>query len=1285
MPKFNPAIIPTGTPTMPQQSDRGGYFDHVPAADLRSSDVPSSWVISPSKRQKEKDTASPTPRKDGVRRADAANSLSRSARPPVKEPSTNFPDNASISSASTVGVRTTHPTTPSKGSAAGTPSSRNTAIDKVFKKMAVDSGSLPSTPSRPGHEHHTSQQRAGDRRVIIIEDSDDEAPTDLDVSDPPTRSSSLYDRPIPISTDSSQSSMNSLFSKLSVTSSVSSMESFSMSTSLGTSGGSKTQSIDHQSPSYTRKNAAPAYVRDIFNTELSPNVTQRKIQKVEAKFQSSTTSPSAAVDVNKVPESVLRFSNSPFGTDLERVIIAHCDKTQKMLDENEIEWGTQYELARGVSTGTWSWDDVRAHGLEFKGSNEETAPKVQSVMGGRSAQLSNLNIWKELDREQAAIKENMSRGLGLMGSWKGSADWYGGQVQQLARLVKSDTSYKIVLEPMEKRRSHRFARYYGSRRFVQLRIPDELLRSENERVKAFLRKSFVLCGRIFLPFHSKDGHLYMVETDENWGRTSQPWCGDQFRKPFHEFINWHNPLDQRKNCDQVISKYVTRFALGLSNSVPALEFEEENIIFIDDITSSEWPQGKKNPPAKVLMTDGCGFMNHAALHSIVKLLGYENIPAGVQGRIDGSKGFWILHPTDQSSVPKIWIRTSQNKIKNRFFDRAHRIFDLLCPSRPSPTIALSQQSITNLFSNGVPEHTLVRLMEEGLEEEIAPLLEWSKPYAMVFLWDAINKTGNVSGARTQRLAASLNRALGLKGRDWGHESVAMDNDPKGQAAEDAAVSATYTGRNKYSAAPLSLDESALELVQAGFHPAENKLLYDKLKRIIELTIDSSVKKYRIPIEESLGAFVVPDPLGVLKEGEIYYRFSRPRKDPRTEMLLHILEGEIVLGRYPIRLPSDMQKVRAVDRRELDRWPDVIIISTQGKRSIASLLADGDMDGDELIATWDPAIVEAFDNKGFTNPPDDLMTDNFDRDVETVEKFSERTADMSQRETSQAFQEVLIANLSESNVGLYSMMHENAIVKYGYGHVHSIRLAYIFGTLLDANKTGHRLKPGMLELHLKMFGNRSPQTGSHSCSSKDILEILTVAGQKKGQELLERYEKKELKHRDADIDLRRPYDAAMDYALQAWKLKMPAFNDEMQRIRKHVEVAKELFGVACAASRSSSESPSKSRARRKQWVPKADQEDLMLACARAYAKPLDNIILTRDIERVKASYAYVLSRDRGSDRESFAFAVAFQELCHIKAMASGGGHAPSLRIFDEGKSFSSSFLRALKLCEDGSVV
>jgi RNA-dependent RNA polymerase len=98
--------------------------------------------------------------------------------------------------------------------------------------------------------------------------------------------------------------------------------------------------------------------------------------------------------------------------------------------------------------------------------------------------------------------------------------------------------------------------------------------------------------------------------------------------------------------------------------------------------------------------------------------------------------------------------------------------------------------------------------------------------------------------------------------------------------------------------------------------------------------------------------------------------------------------------------------------------------------------------DELIAVSDPKIVQAFQNKPFTNPPEKLLEDNFIRDIESVEAFCQRAGLLSEREANEAFQEVLIANLSGDSVGLYSSMHENAVIKYGYGHDNSIRLAYM---------------------------------------------------------------------------------------------------------------------------------------------------------------------------------------------------------------------------------------------------
>jgi RNA dependent RNA polymerase len=160
---------------------------------------------------------------------------------------------------------------------------------------------------------------------------------------------------------------------------------------------------------------------------------------------------------------------------------------------------------------------------------------------------------EELDREQLAIMENVERGLGLMGEWKGDPDWHGGQIQQLARLVKSDKNFMVQLEPMEKRRSHRFARYLGSRRMIQLRVPDELVMKELSAVQAFVSQKFILCGRTFVSLHAKDNSVYMIETNEDYERQPGSWCGDEHRRSFADVVNWHNPL--KLNSNQVCFLY----------------------------------------------------------------------------------------------------------------------------------------------------------------------------------------------------------------------------------------------------------------------------------------------------------------------------------------------------------------------------------------------------------------------------------------------------------------------------------------------------------------------------------------------------------------------------------------------------------------------------------------------------------------------------------------------------------------------------------------------------------
>ena len=101
-----------------------------------------------------------------------------------------------------------------------------------------------------------------------------------------------------------------------------------------------------------------------------------------------------------------------------------------------------------------------------------------------------------------------------------------------------------------------------------------------------------------------------------------------------------------------MSKWTSRFQLGQSSSVPGVILNPENVHHIEDegeikcypwycyltslLVSPSFTGPGKVPNAKI-MTDGCGFANLAALHSIKEILELDNIPTAVQCRVAGAK------------------------------------------------------------------------------------------------------------------------------------------------------------------------------------------------------------------------------------------------------------------------------------------------------------------------------------------------------------------------------------------------------------------------------------------------------------------------------------------------------------------------------------------------------------------------------------------------------------------------------------------------------------------------
>ena len=564
---------------------------------------------------------------------------------------------------------------------------------------------------------------------------------------------------------------------------------------------------------------------------------------------------------------------------------------------------------------------------------------------------------EELDREQISIteKDDCQRSLGLYGDWAYFPaadcfpDWYGGRVLQNARLVpdKRPGKFKVQLEAMEYRRdSTRIARFLGSRRILHLGVADTLLFKDEHGVKQFLNQKFILCGRVFVALKSKEGKVYLVEVREDYERQPQLGDGDNKRKTFQEIIDWHNPMNgnEKQVCFahgytlstglliyfQAMQKWAARFDLGLSPSVPVVEFKPQNITLIDDdckpninfldpnflsTKSADAPSydprnGKAT--AEETLTDGCGYMNRAALGLIARQAHWDDFCCAVQGRIAGAKGVWILHPEHQSSQieePKIWIRESQNKVnldlKSQNTSRAHLIFDLVAPAHLTYPARLNMQTIVNLSHNEVPDKVFENLMEDGIQSDFQRLTAWEGETAMKSLLHAVAQLGGLSGIRLGRELAGLGRALGYGKREWVEQSS--------EELQGDYDSPQVAGRTKISGEPTALPEKIFEMIAAGFHPLTSRILWEELEQMVKNLISSYILSFHIPTPESLEAFIIPgkcllldlpvmpslcviDPFGILEPHEIYFHAGRCIKpDPLLDPFPNLLVGPVLVS------------------------------------------------------------------------------------------------------------------------------------------------------------------------------------------------------------------------------------------------------------------------------------------------------------------------------------------------------------------------------------------------------
>ena len=222
----------------------------------------------------------------------------------------------------------------------------------------------------------------------------------------------------------------------------------------------------------------------------------------------------------------------------------------------------------------------------------------------------------------------------------------------------------------------------------------------------------------------------------------------------------------------------------------------------------------------------------------------------------------------------------------------------------------------------------------------------------------------------------------------------------------------------------------------------------------------------------------------------------------------------------------------------------------------------------------------------------------------------------------------------------------------------------FTTCLDSRKTGHRVQQSVFEKDVKRYGWGLPEClrpvdeGHESKQNARILrggglgpfvlDTLKIFGDSIENSLMSKY--KELgsqsgaaKSTTADHHLQAPYKQIIVKLSKMEFLPQVHVNTFVQEARKELRTLEKHVADVRSQWPGLNDVKKKSESTRKHMV-----DDLRRKFHSERDAP--HLSLLGDVREIRASYAYQLC---GAGNATFAFAMAFEVLCNIKARESGG--------------------------------
>nr|POF24091.1 rna-dependent rna polymerase 1 [Quercus suber] len=536
----------------------------------------------------------------------------------------------------------------------------------------------------------------------------------------------------------------------------------------------------------------------------------------------------------------------------------------------------------------------------------------------------------------------------------------------IARLVWSksdDRIFELELEPHQNVIPNIYERHFGAHRFLivdscQINRPIGRFKNSSKEIE---EKAIVMLGREqsllgrtwvqFLPKDRKRGRDFSNDPDSSAPSTYKLFffatCGDGLEPiSMMQLIHWYIPL--HLNLDQPVSKLFARLDLALSRGTPACTFNCSQIRYgnsgLPDVKSNDVPEawsnrwtyddqkrevefGDKSAHTENIMSDGCARISIAAMDRVKKALGLTHRPTAVQGRIFGAKGVWYCADEELPNPvtpDDLWIDITQSQVKvrrdiNAETDEELRSLEVLKYTHKLSTSYLYTGFMPIMVHRGVPQQTILDIAGCHITATIEELMNALQDPSLLHRWLHVNR--DLVNKREREMERWL-----------ANKSI---NDR---------------------------EERVLKMLEHGLRPTENKFLGEEVAVTVQWLLDREVKNTKIPVFQSTSAIGIPDLSGSLNPGEIQVNFSEAIYDPTSDRSWSTLQDmDVLIARNPSQRDSDIQKVRAVRRRELSHLRDVIIFSTQGRRPLASKLSGGDYDGDTFVVYWDQKLVRPFRN------------------------------------------------------------------------------------------------------------------------------------------------------------------------------------------------------------------------------------------------------------------------------------------------------------------------------------